>query len=243
MLRNLVGYISKRAEARVIVPQDEKIIWKFNSDKVVKEFYCFTDADLGGNSDGKFTLNSQNKALFSGTLSTKIKPGMQLKYTGFCSLRSIVPRRFPRGEILQDWSNFDAIEFRVRGDGRAYLVNLHHQTFRPDDLFQAFMFTRGGPDWESVRIPFSNFFLANSGYMQDKDADISYAIARIRTIGLLLADRVDGPFQLEIDNIKVVRSAMHITRGYHQNLTYKVNMDHYRKTEKYMKKNYGPVSG
>lgn len=53
---------------------------------------------------------------------------------------------------MKDLSEFDAIEFRVRGDGRAYMVNLQHQTFRPDDLFQAFMFTRGGPDWENIRV-------------------------------------------------------------------------------------------
>lgn len=80
--------------------------------------------------------------------------------------------------------------------------------------------------------------------MQDRVEDITvYSIARIRTIGLLLADRVDGPFHLEIDSVKVVRSAMRNIRGYHHNLTYKVNMDHWRKTDAYLRKDYGPVSG
>lgn len=79
--------------------------------------------------------------------------------------------------------------------------------------------------------------------MQDRVEDLAaYAIARIRTVGLLLADRVDGPFHLEIDSIKVVRTTMHDTRGYHHNLTYKVNMDRWRKTETYLKKDYGPIS-
>lgn len=95
MMQRIFQFMTKYARIRVLEPQYEKVLWKFNSERTLDEFICVTDGDVGGNSNGSLTLNHQNKALFSGNLSTKITPGTNLKYTGFCSIRSIVPKVNP----------------------------------------------------------------------------------------------------------------------------------------------------
>lgn len=64
---------------------------------------------------------------------------------------------------LQDWkgkvipyetSDFDGLEMRIRGDGRTYTVNVQPDSVRTDDLHQTYVYTRGGPYWETIRVRF-----------------------------------------------------------------------------------------
>ncbi len=47
---------------------------------------------------------------------------------------------------------FDTFEIRLRGDGRSYFFNIHPEGYQNDDLYQAFICTRGGPYWEIIRV-------------------------------------------------------------------------------------------
>lgn len=47
---------------------------------------------------------------------------------------------------------FSGLEFKLRGDGRTYIINLQTDGLQPDDVYQAFIYTKGGPDWETVRV-------------------------------------------------------------------------------------------
>ena len=48
-------------------------------------------------------------------------------------------------------SVFDAFQLRVRGDGLKYLINVQSLGLaRKDDIWQCFLFTRGGPEWENI---------------------------------------------------------------------------------------------
>lgn len=52
-----------------------------------------------------------------------------------------------------DVSEYDAFELRVRGDGRRFIVNIGAPGLaRKDDLWQCFLYTKGGPDWENIRV-------------------------------------------------------------------------------------------
>ena len=62
--------------------------------------------------------------------------------------------------VPHDLDNFDTIEIRLRGDGRSYFFNLQPESYNsPDDLYQAFLFTRGGPHWEIIRVTILLFML------------------------------------------------------------------------------------
>lgn len=79
----------------------------------------------------------------------------------------------------------------------------HHK----DDLYNYFMFTRGGPYWEEIRIPFSKFFLSSRGRVQDNQHPIW--LDKVSTLGFTLGDKVNGPFQLEIDFIGLINDRAH----------------------------------
>ena len=55
----------------------------------------------------------------------------------------------------------------------------------------------------SLQLHFHEFFVTHRGYMQD--SPFSFPRKNLHTFGILLADRVDGEFQLEIQHIKAVR--------------------------------------
>ena len=54
---------------------------------------------------------------------------------------------------LYDVSGYDALQLRVRGDGRRFIANVSAPGMgRKDDIWQAFVFTRGGPEWEDITV-------------------------------------------------------------------------------------------
>ena len=53
-----------------------------------------------------------------------------------------------------DLSRFDGIEIRVRGDGRRFIANLQPAPglVKQDDVWQSYVITRGGPQWENIMV-------------------------------------------------------------------------------------------
>ncbi|XP_065832761.1 complex I intermediate-associated protein 30, mitochondrial-like [Oscarella lobularis] len=173
----------------------------------LEKWACISDEEIGGMSHAKLQTSSET-TLFHGRLSTNTPAPdstnkNRMKYSGYCAIRS-QPNRGRFGRVkLYDFSQYDALEFRLRGDGRKYIVNLQIESYRRDDLWQAFLYTRGGPFWEKIQVDFSDFVLTNRGYLQDHQ--MSFSREKVRTIGLLLADRINGPFHLELDYIKAIQ--------------------------------------
>ena len=106
-------------------------------------------------------------AVFRGSLSTTRPP--KVLYSGYCAIRSHVrkvgstvfnttlchlllqPMWYDNGCF--DLSPYDALRLRVRGDGRKFVVNIQCQSLvKPTDVWQFFMFTRGGPYWEDITV-------------------------------------------------------------------------------------------
>lgn len=90
------------------------------------------------------------------------------------------------------------------------MVNIYTDPYfshQKDDLYSYFMFTRGGPYWEEIKIPFSKFFISSRGRVQDNQHPVW--LDKIRTLGFTIGDKVDGPFQLEIDFIGLLKDRAH----------------------------------
>ncbi|XP_010623028.1 complex I intermediate-associated protein 30, mitochondrial isoform X2 [Fukomys damarensis] len=66
-----------------------------------------------------------------------------------------------------------------------------------------------------LRIPFSKFFFTNKGRI--RDAQYQLLLDRISSIGFTLADKVDGPFFLEIDFIGVFTDPAHTEEFAYEN--------------------------
>ncbi|KAM9239832.1 complex I intermediate-associated protein 30, mitochondrial isoform 4-T4 [Leptosomus discolor] len=59
----------------------------------------------------------------------------------------------------------------------------------------------------SWQIPFSKFFLSSRGRVQDQQHPIW--LDKVSTLGFTIGDKVDGPFQLEIDFIGLLNDRAH----------------------------------
>ncbi|XP_077178962.1 complex I intermediate-associated protein 30, mitochondrial [Paroedura picta] len=195
----------------VYLLEQTRVIWEFRSEEDLNKWVISSDVEIGGKSEVYLKLGKNNQsAVLYGTLNTQVPRDGETRYSGYCAMRS-KPQlvAFDRKQPY-DWSSFNSLHLRVRGDGRPWMVNIYtnpYYSHNEDDLYNYFMFTRGGPYWEEIKIPFSKFFMSSRGRIQDQQ----YALwlDKISTLGFTLGDQVDGPFQLEIDYIGLAKDKAH----------------------------------
>ena len=153
---------------------------------------------------------SNNSAYFFGELSTSCPQDGRMKRAGYVSLKSVTKRKsFGRLKTL-DFEFYDAVRLRIRGDGRTYIVNIHSYAdidVHFFDLYQFPLYTRGGPYWQDVIIPYSKFILTHRGAIQDKQE--SLVPENVSNIGIALMDRINGPFHLELSEVELIKHEGH----------------------------------
>nr|XP_020649438.1 complex I intermediate-associated protein 30, mitochondrial isoform X1 [Pogona vitticeps] len=191
--------------------EQTRVVWQFRSEEDLKQWVISSDAEIGGKSEVYLKLGKNNQsAVLYGTIDTTVPRDGETKYSGYCAMKT-KPRlgAFNRDRPY-DWTNFNSLHLRVRGDGRPWMINIYTNPYfshTKDILYNYFMFTRGGPYWEEIRIPFSKFFYSVRSRIQDDQHPL--LVDKISTLGFTLADKVDGPFQLEIDYIGLIRDGAH----------------------------------
>ncbi|XP_044292051.1 complex I intermediate-associated protein 30, mitochondrial [Varanus komodoensis] len=192
-----------------------RVAWEFRSEEDLKKWVISSDVEIGGKSEVYLKLGRNNQsAVLYGNLDTTVPQDGETKYSGYCSMRS-KPRlvAFNR-KSPYDWTSFNSLFLRVRGDGRPWMINIYTDPYfshHRDDLYHYFMFTRGGPYWEEIRIPFSKFIFSTRGRVQDNQHELW--LDKISTLGFTLGDKIDGPFQLEIDFIGLLMDRTHIEKS------------------------------
>jgi monofunctional biosynthetic peptidoglycan transglycosylase len=143
------------------------------------------DGVMGGLSQGKREIGKDGILRFFGTLSLE-------NNGGFSSLRT--------GNVKLDLSGAEGVMLRIKGDGRTYQLRLSTDAeYRGREMsFHAgFPTTKG--EWTEVKIPFNRLVGSWRGTeLPDKTFDPS----KIRRLGLQLADKKEGPFELHVDWIR-----------------------------------------
>ena len=148
-----------------------------------KKWITVNDNVMGGRSKGGFTFKG-DRLLFAG--STNTNGG------GFSSIRT-------RPGAL-GLSGKDGVMIRFKGDGRTYKFGLEmagsRATYRAD--FDTKADFKG---WQVAKIPFSAFAAGWRGMKLPRDR---YPLERgkIDSLGVMIYDKKDGPFSLQIDWIK-----------------------------------------
>ncbi|MEM1329122.1 MAG: CIA30 family protein [Planctomycetota bacterium] len=158
------------------------------------------DGVMGGLSIGDGRIEG-GAMVFAGSINTN--------GGGFSSLRA--------RDASFDLSDFDGVSVRVRGDGRTYVVQLYtglwyrfgdvsyRGTVRTESLVNADGQEIGEDGrWQEVFIPFDDFVpmvrgMDVTGRVETLDR------ARIKGLGLMLSDGIDGPFRLEVDWLMATR--------------------------------------
>ena len=145
------------------------------------EWDVVNDGVMGGRSAG-FVAVEQGTLRFTGTLVTQ--------GGGFTSVRA---------RQAVDLTGQVGIELRVRGSGRQFEVEL-------DDGVRAYGRTVSrraafatSAEWTVVRVPFTT--LRSTIFGREVNAP-PIDVARIRGMGLYMADGQDGPFRLEVDYVR-----------------------------------------
>ncbi|MEO0416781.1 MAG: CIA30 family protein [Verrucomicrobiota bacterium] len=159
---------------------------EFNSDHDDKlEWRIVNDGVMGGLSKGNLEVTDAGTMKFNGTLSLE-------NNGGFSTVRT--------DKIKRDLSNDLGLLLRVKGDGRTYEARLASDSkYLGMEVSFAGTFETIAGEWTQVKIPFTDF----KGSFRGRNLpDRKLNPADIRRLGILLADKKSGEFNLEIDYIR-----------------------------------------
>jgi len=149
------------------------------------QWRVINDGVMGGLSRGSIILTNDGTGLFTGELSLE-------NNGGFASVRTMVDS--------PDLSEYAGLEVRVKGDGRTYQLRLRDNQ-RTDGLAYRAVFQTKIDTWLTVRIPFKEFVPTFRGRIIDGAPVLD--TAHIHQVGFMIADKVSGPFSLEIEFVQV----------------------------------------
>ncbi|MEZ6142108.1 MAG: CIA30 family protein [Zavarzinella sp.] len=172
----------------VMADGSPKVLFDFTGTDAAKDWQTVNDGVMGGVSEGKFKLTNQKTMEFFGTLSLE-------NNGGFASVRS-------KGKKL-GLEKGDTLVVKIRGDGRQYMLNLYPNKPLIAFSYRAALQTKKG-EWIEIKIPLDKFEATSFGRVV-KDAG-AVKPEEINAIGFMLSDKKAGPFQLEIEWIKVERA-------------------------------------
>jgi monofunctional biosynthetic peptidoglycan transglycosylase len=143
---------------------------------------------MGGLSRSRLEITPDHTAIFRGEVSLE-------NYGGFASIRT-----YPEDFNLD---GYEGIVLRVRGDGKRYRLRLKTDDLYEGVSYQAGFETRPG-QWRVVALPFRDFIPVHRGRVVPDAPPLRQG--GIRRIGLMIADRQQGPFSLEMEWIGAFRS-------------------------------------
>jgi len=169
-----------------LIGSEKDIILYGANDPQITAWQIVDDGVMGGLSKGNFKSDKKNgNLIFAGNLSLE-------NNGGFSSIRS--------NSLLIDLSDFKGIRIKTRGDGRKYKIRLESDAryrLRTVSFQHEFTATKG--EWSEVFIPFDKLKASWRGLQFPKK---KFNPKKIQKIGIIIADKKEGPFRMELDWIK-----------------------------------------
>ena len=161
------------------------VLLDFSDPRSVTLWNPINDGVMGGVSHSRFCHDPAGHAVFAGHVTFE-------NNGGFASVRC-QPGDLGRKQVM-------AYHLEVRGDGKWYKLNL-----RTDDGFDGVnyqaRFLPPAATWTTFRLVSADFLPSWRG-RQVPDAP-PLDTSRVRQIGLMIADRQEGPFALAVRSIAV----------------------------------------
>lgn len=146
-------------------------------------WYVVNDNVMGGRSQGDFD-HEADTLHFAGRTNTR--------GGGFSSIRT--------KPLQLDLSEYEGIQLRIKGDGRRYTWRLTSTArWRGRQVSYWANFETENGAWSTARIPFSSFVPRFRGVELDGPA---LDPVQITGMGLMIYDNQDGPFELDLGNVK-----------------------------------------
>ena len=161
-------------------------LFLFDRPEAVAAWSAIDDRVMGGVSRSALCFDPAGHAVFSGQVSPD-------NNGGFASVRASVSTPVT--------TDIDAIELLVRGDGHRYKLNLRTDRSFDGVNYQAAFDTSAGT-WSRVRLPLADFQPTWRGRPVPDAPPLREA--RIEQVGLMIADRQFGGFELAIRRIRTL---------------------------------------
>jgi len=163
-----------------IVMSDSLTIIDFTKNSKLFGWRVVDDIVMGGQSNGKFYINNDGYAVFSGNVSLA-------NNGGFSSLQY-------RMEKI-DVSKYKTIKIRLKGDGKKYQFRVKPNKF---NQFSYTTYFQTKSEWETIEIKLADLVPTFRGRILDMD---NYAGNELEELGFLIGNKKNESFQLEIDTI------------------------------------------
>ena len=182
---------------------DIDIRWEFKEKQDIKRWMIACDSMMNqGYSTTSLTVNKQGRLVFSGYLDCDHLPNDGVtEITGFAHLSSPYAKTGYGLEGYYNWSKFNHLLLRFRGDGRVYRILLkgpNMQGTQEGNFYEYFLYTRGGPYWQVAKIPFSKFMVCYQGRIQEKFWELPSCYIQCFAFTV---NKYTGPFRLELSHV------------------------------------------
>jgi hypothetical protein len=162
-----------------------RTLFDFATAGAVHGWIAIDDRVMGGVSRSRLRHDPEGHAVFEGAVSLQ-------RNGGFASVRS--------GPGERGQADAQACFIETRGENRRFKLSLF-----TDDGFDSLNYQTGfaptGADWQTLSVPIGAFRASFRG--REVPGAPALDPARIRQVGLLIADRQAGPFSLDIRVIRL----------------------------------------
>ena len=162
----------------------ELSIFDFTRPRDLNQWRPINDTVMGGISESQLQQTKEGNALFTGNVSLE-------NYGGFASLQS-QPSDYT-------FTGYEGIAIRLKGDGKRYKFSLKNSMYLDSIRYEAAFNTEKG-SWTIVRIPFNTLVPSFRGRILTNEPPID--VSKVKSLGLLISDKQEGTFRLEIAWIK-----------------------------------------
>ena len=158
------------------------ILFDFNKYTSTSGWFTVNDTVMGGRSQGSLSINHSGNAVFQGIISKK-------NNGGFAS----VCYHFNQKDI----GDYKKVKIRLRGDGKSYQFRAKSNSY--DRHSYVYPFQTPG-QWQEIEIPLHEMRPRFRGSYLNME---NYDGKQISEIAFLISNKIDEPFQLEIDIISL----------------------------------------
>jgi NADH dehydrogenase [ubiquinone] 1 alpha subcomplex assembly factor 1 len=174
--------------SQVATEQALRPLLDFSTPEAAQKWQAVNDGVMGGVSDGRFRITDEETLDFFGTLSLE-------NNGGFASART--------KPMELDLEAGDVIVVRVKGDGREYVLNIYTKSRRMAFSYRASLPTMKDK-WVEVKIPLEDFIPTAFGRRVQGMGPVEPS--QINGLGFMLADKQPGPFEMQVEWVKVERA-------------------------------------
>jgi len=166
----------------ILTFMNTQTVYEFQKNSNPRDWNIVDDVVMGGRSNGRFTINSEGKGVFSGSVSTE-------NNGGFSSVRyqTAKIKTTPDSKLV----------LHLKGDGKAYQLRIKDRVNTYYSYITTFQ-TSG--EWEVISIPLSDLYPSFRGRRLNMS---NFEGTSFEEIAFLIGNKKNESFMLILDKIEL----------------------------------------